>query len=241
MASAWYQYTSDGGTVYQVYLDTTIAAAGGFASATGSEPVLPSTLTMRYARYAQSSVIAPSQVLVPYPTVAALASVLGSTTTIGGVQYICIYAQGEQNVGNLLAVGPTGANGVGYTLSQGTFILASDFTLTNANQTYTMLSFAPTTGKWLIGGNATISCPNNGGIVEVALVSGNQGVLASGEFTYPTGSFYNLFSLWAIYATSVADNIYWEARGNVAGCIARKLTPTTSFAHATSLQFASFT
>jgi hypothetical protein len=111
MSSSYYKYTADSGTVYKALIDDAIAAASGFVAATGAEPALPATMTMRNARAYNGNGARPIDVILLFDTVAHFAASMGATYTVGGVPYIVVYTTGEQNVTNLFLVGATGATG----------------------------------------------------------------------------------------------------------------------------------
>jgi hypothetical protein len=148
---AAYEYYSDDGTTYQVMLDSDFAAVLSYVPATGSEPYLPSYISMRYATYKSAAGILLNAVYVTSPF-----NPVNPPTffEVGGISYFFVSAYGEQrgfaqNPTIVTIAGPPGPPGSGggggvtsLTAGSGISVSASTGAVTLSNTG--VLSLAPT-------------------------------------------------------------------------------------------------
>lgn len=113
MASQAYQYQSDSGVCYQVFLDDALASQLAYLPATGIEPYVPQSLSMRYATYFNSLTATWIQAYIANK---ALVTSLPPVVTANGLAYLFKSYAGEssaQMVGGavMLIAGPQGERG----------------------------------------------------------------------------------------------------------------------------------
>src|SRR5271157_1318098 len=95
MASNFYKYYSDAGTLFKIYVPDSIAAASGLELAAGGESPVPLGLTPRYALVILNTGTSTFSLQVPYATEASFTPQLGDSLEIGGLIYKVVGCYGE--------------------------------------------------------------------------------------------------------------------------------------------------
>lgn len=113
MTLEFFEYTADDGTVYQTQFDSVVATVIGFTPATGSEPVLPTSITPRYATLVNRNSGMLQILAAPFPTLASFTGIEGATYYFGGSAFVVQSLMGQSAAPNPFAgtVGPAGPTG----------------------------------------------------------------------------------------------------------------------------------